>query len=483
MASMSIGGLASGLDTATIIRQMMAIERRPQVLLQNKQSLVEARQSLLRDFQSKLRSLQLAAADLRSVALWAQTQGVDSSDPTKVSAAIQTGAAVGGYQLEVTQLASAAQRTFTFTSPAADTTITIDGATFTVRAGMTAQELATTINAARDATVYAAALDDGTIVLSSRETGDHGSFRDATGTLRPDASVIAVVDGSGTLVEQADRARAGRDALYAIDGVAHQSHANVVADAIPGVTLTLRAVTTVSGPVTITVGAPGADTDAITRKLEAFITAYNDVTAAIRSKLTERAVPDPRSQEDLKNGVPDPRTNAQRQAGVLFGDTQLSNLLTRMRQAIYEPLGGMPAGAIASLSEIGISTGGASATVSQDALAGKLTLDTDKLAAALAEDPTGVRNLLRGVDGATGWAQRFEEIVGAAAGTGGILSMRIESGESELKALQRQMAQMDVRLSLRERSLQQMFVALEAALAQSQAQSDWLVGQLAGLAR
>jgi len=469
MSTMSISGLASGLDTASIIAQMMAIERRPRTLLDTKQTLIETRQQLLRDFQTKLRAVQTAAADLRSVTLWSQTQAVSSSDETKVSAASSSGAGVGGYQIEVTQLANAAQRTFAFTSPAADGTITIDGHATRVTAGMTAQEFATAFNTDKDATVYAAAIDDGTIVFSSRRTG-----ADTTGGRFID------VAPNGSLVEDPARARSGRDALFTVDGVAHSSSENVVRDAIAGVALTLRGITTASGPITVSVGAPGADVEAIQRRLQAFVDAYNTAVDAIRAKLDEKSVPDRRTQQDIKNGVPDKRTAAELKAGVLFGDRQLSSLLTDMRQLVYMPVAGMPSG-MSSLADLGISTGGAARDTSDGALAGRLTIDREKLEKALAGDPNGVRDLLAGVDNVGGWARRFEEVVANAAKTDGVLDTRIDGADDELRGLKAQMDQMDARLQLRERALQAQFTALEVALAKSQQQGQWLAGQLAAL--
>lgn len=477
MSTISFSGLASGLDTATIIAQLMAIERQPRVRLDDKQSLIQVRQNLLRSFQTQLRAVQRAAADLRSVTLFQHRQAVESSDPTKVAVAASGGAGVGGYQLEVTQLANAAQRTFRFTPPAADGAITIDGHAIQVRAGATAQEVAAAINADRDAKVYAAAIDDETIVFSSRETGDHR----ADPVNDPDGFIV-VADETGALTEDVSRARAGRDAIFTVDGVARTAKGNVVTDAIAGVTLTLRGVTTTSGPVTVTVGAPGADVEEITRKLQAFVDAYNGAVDAIRAKLTERAVPDARSAQDVKNGVPDRRTTAQRQAGVLFGDTQLSSMLAHLRQAIYSPVAGLPAG-MDSLAALGISTGGPSGASSPDALAGRLTIDHDQLRRVLAEDPLGVQALLAGVDGAGGWARSFEALLDEYVKSDGLLDIRIDGADRELDQLRKQMDAMERRLTLREASLQRQFAALEIALSRSQQQSAWLAGQLGALAR
>jgi flagellar hook-associated protein 2 len=468
MATISFGGLASGLDTENIVNQLMALEKRPRILLDNKQVLVETRQRLLKEFQTKLRSLQLAATDLRSVALYAQKQAVESSDPTKVAVSSTSGAPVGGYQIGVTQLANAAQRTFAFRTPAADGSLTIDGRTVNVTAGMTAQDLATSINTNRDLTVYAAALADGRIVLSNRETGETDPTR-----------TIVVADGTGTLADTGVF-KAGVDAQYTLDGVARTSRTNVITDAIPGVSVTLRSLTTTSGPVTVSVGAPGADTEAITRKVEAFVEAYNSTLDLIRSKLEERAVPDSRTQQEIRNGVPDSRTTLQKMAGTLFGDRQLSGMLSSMRQSIYTSVAGLPL-SMDSLDDLGVSTGAVSTSTSRDTLAGRLVIDKDKLQRALTSDPAGVRNLLQGVDNRGGWARQFEAAIDSATKADGILDTRVKGADDEMKALKAQMAQMDTRLGLREKTLRAQFTALEVAMSRSQQQGNWLTGQLAGL--
>lgn len=454
---LNIGGLASGLDTNSIVDQLMAVERQPRTRLDQQASLITARQSALADFQSRLRAVEAAAKDLRSVTLWSQQQSVATSDATRLSAAIVagSGAGVGGYQVEVSQLANAAQRTYSFSSPASAGTITIDGHDTRVAAGASIADVVSAINSDASATVYAAATDSGTLVLSARRTGDTGT------------GFIALADGTGALTEDAAKAKQGRDALFTVDGVAGRASSNDVTNAIAGVRLTLRGVTTVSGPITVTVAAPAADTGAIKDKLRAFVDAYNSTVDAIRARLDERSVRNATTDED-------------RQKGMLNGDTTLTAILSQMRQAIYTPVRGLPAG-MSSLADLGVSTGSASATISRDALAGKLEIDDDVLDAALANNPSGVRDLLAGPANAGGWTRSFERIVHDADTTGGTLDVRISGADAELKRLQQTMADMDDRLALKEQTLRAQFTAMETALSQSQTQSSWLSGQLSAL--
>lgn len=452
---LNIGGLSSGLDTNAIIDQMMAIERLPRTKLDNKATFAALRQNMLAGFQTQLRAVEAAAKDLRSVTLFTQTQSVDSSDPTKATATTGSGAGVGGYQLEISQLANSAQRTFSFTSPASAGTITIDGHDTAIAAGASIGDVVAQINSDTGATVYAAATDSGTIVLSSRQTGDTGGgFIDVTAT-------------GGALTEQAAKARQGKDALFTVDGVGGTSSSNTVTNAIAGVSLQLKGVTTTSGPLTVTVGAPGASTEAITTKLQAFVDAYNTAVDAIQAKLTEKSVPDAKTAED-------------KQKGILFADSQLGSILSKMRQAIYAPIAGLPDG-MKSLADLGVSTGSSSGVATKDGLAGKLTLDTKKLTAAATTNPGGVRDLLAGINNVGGWARSFEAIVHEADTTGGALDVRINGAAAEIKLLQKGMAAMDERLALKESSLRAQFAAMELALSRSQSQSGFLAGQLNAL--
>src|SRR5947209_9108638 len=128
MASdLNLSGLASGVDTNSIVDKLMAIERQPQTRIKLKQSQLDARKQALSDVAARLKLLATAAADLKSPGLWASAQSLDVNDPTKVSVERKGGTGPGGYTLDVTQLATAAQRWYAYTPPAADQVISIAG--------------------------------------------------------------------------------------------------------------------------------------------------------------------------------------------------------------------------------------------------------------------------------------------------------------------------------------------------------------------
>ena len=104
---------------------------------------------------------------------------------------------------------------------------------------------------------------------------------------------------------------------------------------------------------------------------------------------------------DEQGGViPGATTTVDLQKGQLFGDTGMSSMLMNLKRTMTQTLSGL---GINSLAEIGIdvpkTSGGAS---TEDAKAGKLTLDTEKLKSALNADYTKVREAFMGTAGVGG---------------------------------------------------------------------------------
>ncbi|HTC60646.1 MAG TPA: flagellar cap protein FliD N-terminal domain-containing protein, partial [Solirubrobacteraceae bacterium] len=131
----SISGLASGLDTSSIISALMAAEREPVTRLTDAQEKLQGQQKELTSIQNNLQQLALAASEFSMPSLFESSQAVTSSEPTRVSAATSDGAGIGGYEVEVVQLANSAQRTFSFSTPTSEDKLTIDGVEFALKAG------------------------------------------------------------------------------------------------------------------------------------------------------------------------------------------------------------------------------------------------------------------------------------------------------------------------------------------------------------
>jgi flagellar hook-associated protein 2 len=458
----NVGGLASGLDTNTIISQLMSIERQPQVRLAQRQTVEAARQQALRDVNTRVLNLQTAIAGLRDVGTWGDQQSVDSSDPTHVTATRTGGAAAGGYQIEITQLARAQQLTQSTgaTAASADGTLTIAVGTGTavdvsVSAGDSLQTVADKINGSSGSQAYASVVN-GKLVLSGKLTGA--------------ANTIAV-SGTGAADFGFGVTQTALDANYTLDGVAKTSSSNLVSDGMAGVTLNLKGVT--AAPVSVTVGAPGPDSGAVQSKVQSFIDQYNSTIDFIRAKLDEKPVLNPTNDSD-------------RAKGTLHGDSSLEDLLANLRSAIATPISGRPS-ITSMLSQVGVSTGAAvgSGTLNQDAIAGKLTLDATKLNDQLTNHFSDVKAMFTNATGSydsEGLSQRLDGFVSSMVNaTTGILSGRIAAEQTTIDSLKKQSADMDVRLTAKEAALRAKFTAMETALSQAQSQGNYLSSQISAL--
>jgi flagellar hook-associated protein 2 len=450
-APISFNGLASGLNTSEIISALLGVERAPITQLANQRTTLEGQQTQLRSIQGELNQLTFAAQELGSPLLFKSAQTAESSEPGRVAASVTTGAAVGGYEVEVTQLANSGQRTFTFKSPAAAQTLTIDGQEIELAAGATVQDLVTKINADSSATVYAASPNGETVVLSTRETGANGP------------GFIAVAGAGETLTEQAALAKEGRNAEYKIDGVAGSSASNTLTGAIPGVTLTLKALTTTTGPVTVAVQPPAPSVSSIVEQVQSFVKQYNAAVGKIQAQLTTKPPATPQTGSEL-------------QTGTLFGDLDLGTLMTRMRRAVYEPVKELPA-EMSSLAAIGIGTGAASgkATPSQSAVEGQLTLNVAQLESAVRANPSEVQKMLQS------WSTSFKAVVEVDAGPGGAMDARIEGDGTQATEMSRRITTMNEMLAVRQSALQSEFIAMERVVQQNQAQASWLSTQLTSM--
>jgi flagellar hook-associated protein 2 len=392
--------------------------------------------------------------------LFQNSQTVASTNSAIVSATTtnSVGAVVGGYQVAVSQMATSAQQTFAFASPTAASTLEIDHAvantdntttsassTYNIPAGASAQDVVNQINADAKGVVWGTVVN-GSIVLSDRSTGSNSSFSLAAGS-------------TGGLTAQGTQT-AGQDAQFTINNQSQTSHSNTVSGAIPGVSLTLGGITGSGSPVTVNVGAPAVSTSGITQAVQNFLSTYNSVIQTVSGQLsTAPSTSDPT-------------------VGTLYMDPGLQDLLTNMRQAMYQGGSGLPPG-MASMLDLGVSTGSTtgSGTVNQNAVSGQLTLDTTALTNAITSNPAGVTAVLKS------WATSFAKTVNTVADVGGTIDSRMTGNQAEITALNHRIASMQSALTDQQNQLTQMFAHLESALSQNQSTSSWLTSQISSLTK
>ena len=76
MAGLALSGLASGVDTNSIVDQLMAIERQKVTRINNQSTSVTAHQTGLKAVSDKLNALSSAAAALNDASTWKTAQPI-----------------------------------------------------------------------------------------------------------------------------------------------------------------------------------------------------------------------------------------------------------------------------------------------------------------------------------------------------------------------------------------------------------------------
>lgn len=103
----SMSGLITGIDSASIISQLMAVERQPETRLEEKQSALSDQKSSLQKLRTQLQTLRSSARDFSLMSVFSQYSATSSED-TVLTASISGDSPVGGsYVVNVLQLASA----------------------------------------------------------------------------------------------------------------------------------------------------------------------------------------------------------------------------------------------------------------------------------------------------------------------------------------------------------------------------------------
>jgi len=185
----SVGGLISGLDSNSIISQLISIERQPITRLNEQISAHEKQRDAIKDLRSKMQTLRNRAQDFRLMGVFDKFQATSSE--TKVLTPELSGGTpvIGSYTVNVIQLASAttAGSSATLGSPVNTTapinssglstavtegTFTVNGVQFTVGAATTLSQVLSdiTASAAGVNATYDAVSD--TITLENKNAGD-----------------------------------------------------------------------------------------------------------------------------------------------------------------------------------------------------------------------------------------------------------------------------------------------------------------------
>ena len=176
----SVGGLASGLDTNGIINQLIELERRPITSLQADIAELQQVQATFTGLATNFASLNAASASLALDSLNAPTVAVGTGTETALTVTADSTAVVGSHDILISQLATSSRLASQGFADSDSTPISGVAGNFTIQSGTsgaqisiavttssTMEDLAQGINAA-DGDITASIIQDGTNALSSR---------------------------------------------------------------------------------------------------------------------------------------------------------------------------------------------------------------------------------------------------------------------------------------------------------------------------
>ena len=101
-------GIFSGVDSASLIEQLLAIDARPKTALQRRSSTISLQQTIFRDFNSKLSNMRSILKGIRDDKTFKASKAVSSSE-SSIKATASNNAAAGTYQFNVDRLVSTQQ--------------------------------------------------------------------------------------------------------------------------------------------------------------------------------------------------------------------------------------------------------------------------------------------------------------------------------------------------------------------------------------
>lgn len=438
--AITFGGLATGIDTESIISALMEIEREPLNRLESEKSYLSSRLEAFSNFEDKLNALSSAIDEMNDPdKLGSFTATAGSDEFFSLTMESSSLASAGSFQLEVVNLAQV-QKDVSVGYSETDTavfsggTISINGTTdITIAEDSSLNDIRDAINEAddtEDTGVRASIIHDGThyrMVLTGK---------DAETAFTATASGIS----DGTTALSFANTQTAEPAEIIIDGITITSKSNTISNAIPGVLIDLTKENSAGTSTTVSLDT---DYEAITTKLDTFVTAYNDINNFIKD------------QQDAD-----------------WGHDQNFRSVSNKLQGLLVTNSGS-GGAYNFLVDLGFKT---------DSKTGDISIDSTKLQETLNADYDSVEQLLIGSDGSSGILNQFTTYLDGWTDTfDGLYAGKKQSYDSTIRSFDSSIERMELRLEKREQLLLSQFSAMEQLVSSMNATSSYLTQQMANI--
>jgi len=478
VGSISSAGLGSGLDVASILNQLMAVEKRPLTLLQDQATSLNTRLSSVGKMQGYFAALRDKANALTGPSLWGSTIAT-SADTAAVKVSTSTGAATGSYAVNVNRLAVSQTVTGSALASSASTlnagTLTIElgsygsgspAVGFTAKSGSSPVVISigagdTSLASIRDKINAAGAGVTATLVtdasgtrlsLRSKDTGAENAFRVSAAETADDGAAAtglsALAYNATATSSPMSRNTSAANADLSINGIAITSASNTLTNVVDGLTMTLLKATTGNVDVSVV-----DDTASVKTAVTDFVTAFNTLASFIHTQTAYNA--------DAKSG------------GAMQGDSATLSLQNQLRGVLNE--GSSASSSWSRLSDIGLG-------LKTD---GTLGTNDAKLTNALGNLPE-LKKLLA-TDGASsaesGFVRRFKRLADVALGSDGMFESRSAGIRSSVSRNGKSQEAMQERLNKTEARLRAQYSALDTKMATLTNLSSYMSQQIAQMNR
>lgn len=529
--SITFGGLATGLDTNTIVKELMALERRPLNTLEIDKAWFERRQTEYSSLDGKLKGFLSKIENLGSSDNLRQKK-VTASNEDFLSVTASSEALPGSsYQVEVVSLAQVEKNVsqgyaskITNNFGAGELTFSVgenDPVTISIdKSNNSLEGIMQAINDA-DVGVNAAIINDGTanpyrLVLTGEDAATSYSMTSTLPTFNGDISAQLQ---SGGFTDQDDAVfGSGTIDLSTGDQITLSDSPNSLTDimdainnesGVTGVTASIVAdgdnfVISLSGGETITAtDLSGGNYDAfsLTETQAAtqahirvdsvdiysdsnvldeaipgltldLVSAEEGTTTNISVSLDEEAIKSQiemfvQGYNDVAAFIGSQATTEDSEGGILGGEATINSVKRRLQSFLTTSVN--TSGDLSTLSQLGLKT-------QKD---GTLELDDSVLTDAIQNNLDSVEKLLVGEDEIEGIAVQFQNYLeGITDSIDGIAATNKESTGETVANIENRMEQLELRLVKREETLRNKFSAMEMLVSGMNSQSSFLSQQL-----
>ncbi|MGO4180751.1 flagellar filament capping protein FliD [Paenibacillus sp. TAF43_2] len=504
VSSIRMGGLVSGLNTESIVKDLMKAESAPLNKLLQKKQTEEWRRDQYREMNALLSDLKNKTFDMKLQGTY-QKKVLASDNDTIVSAKQKGNPTASVYNVEVDVLPTAAKAAtvkFSADKNLKDGTIALNeeysfsigsdpNDIIKVEKGDSINSILAKVNALSSKTGVTASYlqDDKSITFTTKATGATAAITINSTDLPADNKL-----GLSTGTVNSNAAITG---FSTNQGFQSSADAKAQTVKINGIPYSVNSTTFTFDGVEFNIKSKGTtkvdlkpDEDAMFKSIKDYVDKYNEIIEKINKKVDERTYKDfkPLLAEE-KQSLSDKQVEQweeKAKSGLLRQDTLLSTGLSQMRQALMSNVKGSGMDTkLDSLTEIGITTGAYNEN-------GKLYISETKLREAISKNGNAVMDLFTKTSSSTDPATKFNESglaerlynqlnstmtkLTEKAGSNASLVDKSILGEG-LKRINSDISRWESRLQDKESRYWKKFTAMETAMNKANAQGNWLSQQ------